>query len=359
MRVLGPVRLFSDGHAVDLSGTKVRALLAVLVLNRGNPVTKTTLVEALWDDEPAGSVDNLYGYVSRLRAALRGSGADGVLRSVSGGYQLDIDAVQCDLGRFECALADGARARRADDFAGAARSLSAALQEWSGTALADLQELRFAANFAVRMGEHKRSAVADRIEADIAGGHAATVIGELRELTIEYPLDEQLWRLLITALYLTGRQAGALDACLRLRRSLRQEQGVDPDPRTVALEDAVRNQRPLTAGPSSPGATERDAPRLRRQAWMRSDGGLPIPIPPAGLAIGRDPSNDVVIGDDNRVSRKHARILPRDEGVFVRDRDSANGVYVNGTLIRADTLLCDGDVIQLGSTTFGFEYGDE
>ncbi|MEU2032344.1 BTAD domain-containing putative transcriptional regulator [Nocardia amamiensis] len=356
VRVLGPVRLLVGGRPIDLSGTKMRALLAVLAINRGNPVTKARLVEALWDDEPSGSVNNLYVYVSNLRSALRGAGADGLLRSAPGGcYQLDITDDECDLGRFDRALARGADARDADDLEDAARYFAAALAEWSGDSVADLHDFRFAANFAVKMSEQKRCTVADRIEIDIACGRAAGVIGELTALTAEYPLDEQLWRLLIAALYRTGRQADALAACLRIRRNLRQEQGVDPDPRTVALEDAVRNQRALPEGASTQRATMRDAPDVRRQAWLRGSGGVPVPIPPAGLRIGREPGNDVVIDDDNRVSRKHARILHRDEGVFIRDRDSANGVYVNDVLIAADTALHDGDVIRLGSTTLRFE----
>jgi pSer/pThr/pTyr-binding forkhead associated (FHA) protein len=55
--------------------------------------------------------------------------------------------------------------------------------------------------------------------------------------------------------------------------------------------------------------------------------------------------------DDSWVSRKHARILPRDNGIFIQDRDSANGVYVNGVPIHADMGLSDGDVIRIGSTT--------
>lgn len=272
-----------------------------------------------------------------------------------GCYQLDIGDDECDLGRFERALARGVESRNADDLEGASRRFAAALAEWSGDAVADLHEFRFAANFAVKMSELQRCTVADRIEADIACGRAAGAIGELTALTADYPLDEQLWRLLITALYRTGRQTDALAACLRIRRNLRQEHGVDPDPQTVALEDAVRNQQVLPDGTSAQRATMRDAPGVRRQAWLRGAGGMPIPIPAAGLCIGRGPGNDVVIDDDNRVSRKHARILHRDEGVFIRDRDSANGVYVNDILIGADTALHDGDLIRLGSTTLRFE----
>jgi hypothetical protein len=180
------------------------------------------------------------------------------------------------------------------------------------------------------------------------------ILGELTALTAEHTVNERLWRLLITALYRGGRQADALAACLRIRRNLADQQGIDPDPKTVALEAAVRSQQTLPTIASSPGATTRDIPDIRRQAWLRVDDDEPIVIPAAGLRIGRDDDNDIVL-DDSWVSRKHARILTRPDGIFIRDRDSANGVYVNGSPIGADTTLSDGDVIRIGSTTMRYE----
>ncbi|WP_281186543.1 FHA domain-containing protein [Nocardia crassostreae] len=104
--------------------------------------------------------------------------------------------------------------------------------------------------------------------------------------------------------------------------------------------------------------TVRDGPDIRRSAWLRIGNAAPIPIPPAGLSLGRDTANDVVL-DDSRVSRRHARVLHRDGGVFLRDRDSANGVYLNGAPIVADTMLSDGDEIVIGSTTVVYELRSE
>ncbi|MFC9896121.1 BTAD domain-containing putative transcriptional regulator [Nocardia sp. NPDC127579] len=357
IRVLGPVRLLFDGGEVAVPGVKLRALLAILVINRRRAVPKSVLVQALWEsDQPARSVDGLYAYVSNLRTVLRGAGVDdrAVLRTVPDGYLLEIRDEACDVGRFEQARTRGGMSVAAGDSAAAARHFAAALAQWSGEPVAGLRELRFAANFAADMAERRINALTDRLEADIGCGRAGAVIGELTALTAEHTVNERLWRLLITALYRAGRQADALAACLRIRRNLAQEQGIDPDPRTVALEEAVRGQQQLHTEGVRPGATTREAPQIRRRAWLRVGDRAPLPIPPAGLRIGRAPDNDVVL-EDNRVSRKHARILHREGGVFIRDRDSANGVYVNGAPIGADTALADGDVIRVGSTTLRFE----
>jgi S1-C subfamily serine protease len=81
--------------------------------------------------------------------------------------------------------------------------------------------------------------------------------------------------------------------------------------------------------------------------------GLPerIEVPPAGLALGRAPTNEVVLDPDlyPHVSGHHARLCVSDDGSLVlEDLNSRNGCLVNG---RRDhrRVLRDGDFIQLGS----------
>lgn len=62
--------------------------------------------------------------------------------------------------------------------------------------------------------------------------------------------------------------------------------------------------------------------------------------------IGRDASCDIVI-PDRQVSRIHCRFLVTNDGIYVEDMGSKNGVHVNGTLISNKILLNDGDIIQI------------
>lgn len=48
--------------------------------------------------------------------------------------------------------------------------------------------------------------------------------------------------------------------------------------------------------------------------------------------IGRNPDNDIVI-DNLGVSGYHAEITKKDESFFVQDKESTNGVYVNGNKV--------------------------
>lgn len=87
------------------------------------------------------------------------------------------------------------------------------------------------------------------------------------------------------------------------------------------------------------------APVLGTQA-VRFDGNR--------LAIGRDPSNDVVLGDPN-VSRFHAEVVRSPDGTMeVRDLRSRNGTRVNGQLANR-ALLGPGSQIGVGPFQLVFD----
>jgi Protein of unknown function (DUF3662)/FHA domain len=71
------------------------------------------------------------------------------------------------------------------------------------------------------------------------------------------------------------------------------------------------------------------------------------------LVIGRLPECNVVLPDSN-VSRRHAELRRREEGVFVTDLGSTNGTRVNGIPVR-EQLLASGDEISVGTTRLIFE----
>ncbi len=67
--------------------------------------------------------------------------------------------------------------------------------------------------------------------------------------------------------------------------------------------------------------------------------------------IGRAFQNDLCIPSDV-VSGRHAELLESGGLLIVRDSGSTNGTHVNGRRITNDTLLSDGDLIEIGDTFF-------
>ena len=70
--------------------------------------------------------------------------------------------------------------------------------------------------------------------------------------------------------------------------------------------------------------------------------------------IGHDCGNLIVLGDD-LISNKHAMITFEDNGYWIEDRHSKNGIYLNGEKIGKKRRLYDGTIIKMGSTVFRFE----
>jgi uncharacterized RDD family membrane protein YckC len=70
------------------------------------------------------------------------------------------------------------------------------------------------------------------------------------------------------------------------------------------------------------------------------------------LAIGRDPSNDLVL-PDAMVSRRHAVIEYRSNQYYVRDCNSSNGSVVNGDRV-SERSLRDGDLVAIGAARLLF-----
>lgn len=63
---------------------------------------------------------------------------------------------------------------------------------------------------------------------------------------------------------------------------------------------------------------------------------------------------DVVI-KDSEVSRRHAAIRIRDQGVEIEDLGSRNGTFVNDVRVTGRMRLTQGDAIRIGSSTFEVE----
>ena len=268
-RILGPFEVRREGQPLPLSGAKQQALLAILLLHANEIVSSDRLVEELWSRPPETARAALQVYIAQLRKLLEPGRARGDpdqrLLTRAPGYLLQVERDQLDSRKFERLLAE-ARAARARSAAEAAPWLREALSLWRGPALADFVYEPFAQGEIARLEELRIAAIEDRLDADLALGAHAELVGELEALVREHPLRERLRGQLMLALYRSGRQAEALGAYQEAHRTLDENLGIAPSPALQRLQQEILRQDPLLEGPAEPPPEPRfDAASLARK----------------------------------------------------------------------------------------------
>lgn len=263
VRVLGTMEV-GDGrqwHAVP--GQKCRAVLARLLAAAPDAVTLDQLVDEVWGEHPPKTAPTqIHAHVLKLRRLL--DDADGrVLVTAKPGYRLDLGPQDVDAQVFEAAVTDGVTRLQDGEPAAAAAVLADALALWRGAALQDAPPTERVEAMVHRLEEIRLDALEARIDADLRCCRHGAVIGELRELVREQPLREELWRLLMVALYRSHRQAEAMQEYQRLRTVLVDELGTDPCPELQEVHQQVLEGTlpgAGSAGPASPTAGPDEAP---------------------------------------------------------------------------------------------------
>lgn len=289
-RVLGALEAHDDERRLSLGGPKQRALLAVLLLARNEPISRDRLIDALWGEQPPATASHtLDAYLSRLRRIL---GPDRLTRE-SGAYTLWVQPGELDLDRFEELAAAGRALLAGGDAAAAADRFRDAVELWRGDALGDLAYEPFGAHAAAVLDDQRLAAVEDRLEADLSCGRAQELIGELTELVRVHPFRERLLGQLMLALYRAGQQARALEAFRAGRNRLAEELGLEPGPALKELERAI-----LVHDPGLDLRIEVAARRPSGRRWVKRGVGAALlaAAAVAGLVafLARGASGDVV-----------------------------------------------------------------
>jgi YVTN family beta-propeller protein len=266
--VLGPLEVEVDGREVTIGGGRERALLALLLVNAGEVVSRARLIDELWaGSPPERASQSLDSYVSRVRRAFREAGAEDVLTTRAPGYVLHAENV--DAHRFEALADDAQRALAAGDAERAAGLLDEALGLWRGGPYPEVADEQWAAPEIDRLEELRLQAIEDRVDAELALGRHAALVPELERLVRRHPYRERLVRQCMLALYRSGRQADALAAYREARRSLVDELGLEPGRELRRLESAILAHDPALdlAEPGSEAAVA--APVQHRQPRRR------------------------------------------------------------------------------------------
>jgi predicted ATPase/DNA-binding SARP family transcriptional activator len=290
--LLGPLQVRDgSGHTIHVGGRQLRVLLILLALEAGRVVPSGSLADQIWPEEPPGNPGNaLQTLVSRLRAELRRAALDHVIESHPAGYRLAVAPDAVDALAFETLAIRGRRALAAGDPRQAAALLRSALASWRGQPLADAAGYDFADASAAKLTELRSSVLADRIEADLALGEGASLVGELRALLSADPLAERPRALLMRALYAAGRQAEALEVYHQARELLAGRLGVDPSAQLeqVYLRILRGEEGADTVGTSAVRSSENSLDTER--AVVPAPGPSAHPVAPSTLTsfVGRD-----------------------------------------------------------------------
>ena len=329
--VLGPSIAQVDGVPVTLSAQRLRSLLAVLVLWRGQTVPAERIIDVLWEGSPSPGANNtLQGYVASLRRVLephrQPRAASAVLVHEPGGYRLRVRPDQVDADRFEAvvgaaqtfvqALPEPTRPLFTGDAAPAEElqaDLTEAMRLWRGDAYLDLGDFTPASTERRRLDALRVDGRTASIVIDLALGRSAGAAGALEELVSAHPLREQLWGLWAVALVRDDRQAHALEVLRQLRTTLADELGIDPSPQIVRLQADILRQDPTIAGHL---ARPRPGPGARPAAVARGGGEvrpateeLPSLSPYQAPLIGRDREVELLRRGMRTAAEGHARLF--------------------------------------------------
>lgn len=356
-RVLGPLEVLVDGRPLPLGGVKQRSVLAMLLAEANRVVSADKMAEVIWDQDPDEKTRGvLQVHVSNLRKALSATGRTDLIATKAPGYQLSATDSELDLLAFEKNLKRARSAFIGGDAALASNRYTAALELWQGTPLADLQQEPFAMRLAMRLNTLRIQALEGRLEADLAAGRHADILGELQNLVADHPLNEQFVSLLMIALYRSGRQADSLSTYRECRDRLGSELGLDPRQGLRDLESRILAQDPSLDAPdpeepdlSQPTLLPTSARQLRGSLLVE---GSQVELVEKVTTIGRRKDRHILL-HDLQASRDHADVVRESGGYRLIDRGSSNGTKVNGEPVQ-QVLLEDGDEILIGETVLRF-----
>jgi len=249
-KVLGPTEVLSDGRNCTPTPAKVRQVLVLLLL-RGNQVVHIdALIDELWgSNSPRSAVTTVQTYIYQLRKSFAQQRVMPPgrrwLRTRPPGYMLELEPGELDASVFEAkvrrsqSLLDSGHAAEAEPL------LREALGLWSGVALTDVANGRHLDAHAVHLEEQRMRALELAIQVGFALGRSRELIGELRSLTVRYPLNEWFHGRLMAALADSGRRHDSLKVYHDLRITLDRELGLPPSREIEETQHRILNDLPL------------------------------------------------------------------------------------------------------------------
>jgi predicted ATPase/DNA-binding SARP family transcriptional activator len=213
--------------SLEIPGSRLQDLLALLAQDPHAGCSTTRLVESLWpDDPPEHPYKALQVLVSRARARL----GPGVIVSTPAGYRLSLRDDQIDACAIVHRASESEKRSRAGDHLAALEQAEAGLALCGGAADWDagdghpLSALRAARVPVYRSLLRARALALSRL------GRRAEAAAPLDALILRFPRDEEVLAELLRCEAVTAGAAAALVRYAEYRQRLRDELGSDPGP---------------------------------------------------------------------------------------------------------------------------------
>jgi DNA-binding SARP family transcriptional activator len=241
--VLGPLEIADDsGEFLVVSQPRIRALLAVLLINANVTVNTGRMVSLLWgDDAPTGAIHAIHSYMSSARKVLL---PHRPLQSIRPGYRLNLGQHHLDVTQFRSLSHLGISAFRDGDYSLAAKFLREASELWRDTSLPDFPETPAMKSVTHSLVEEFQVLRDTLYDARLAIGEHREVIPELRAATFGNPGNERTWLRLMLALYRSDMRTQSLDTFRQARSAIREESGLDPSPSMQRVHEQLLHDDP-------------------------------------------------------------------------------------------------------------------
>lgn len=183
-RILGPLDVLVDGHAVQPHGLKSKVVLSCLLIANGGHASMQHLTDAVWGDlPPATAIKQIRNTVSDLRRMLTPCGVS--ITAQSDGYCLVMGNSRFDLNTFQDHLATARQLVEADQPEAAVAEFRGALNLWRGPVLAGVDSDKLRPRI-VELNEMRLSAAEDYFGLQLSGCLRKFVRG--RQAAIESPV---------------------------------------------------------------------------------------------------------------------------------------------------------------------------
>jgi DNA-binding SARP family transcriptional activator len=236
---LGPFRVFHDGRLItDWNGLKGLAVLKYLVAQRGKPVSKDVLMEAIWpESDPEAARRNLHQAIYSLRQTLRSDKPNfRLIEFHNDRYQINPAAhFWIDFVAFEKLVQEGQQLVAAGRTQEALEVYTRAEELYQGDFLeGDLYE-----EWAVAQREQLRllylKVASWLTEQYVKREEFTATIGLSQKILAQDACYEQAHRCLMIAYAAQGQRHLAVRQYLTCVRALRTELDLSPSPETTAL----------------------------------------------------------------------------------------------------------------------------